>query len=688
MPNSRLASLGGYGVVLDVPNNPYASAAENYINSFVNDSTKLYGGVDKRGLEVVGVIRQNIEKNEKIIEQQKAVYKAIQKCLPQGKTMNDLLTERFMQHKAARGSVVKLYDKASKKNIQVSSEQLAQARKSVERRTNIFHKNFQKANDLMLKAVANYQNETLEETQAKIEQARKQASNLVTQGFIEAYQNMAKDEEYINSVIEELENVQATLTGKKDAIQVEFINDEEIKITGIEGTQKAQLENQIKRLASLIRDLKKNGGYKSKRNKSGSANIKNLRYAGGNINYTGSNGEVDENKKRLYEIQQLINKEIMETLLSFYPKLTDRKRRQASRIATEIAEKVQVAVEGGQAKTISLPTPYYGTRESSEGVCLEYVASNPEWVLSEAPGTLADKLLKDGDFITSVKFTHTGKDKSRQILTNPGEKMKKNELTEKVSDMGALLRSIEENAQGLENAANSAATAMKEGRIDSIIDLAGTEYYIAFSDKFYNPKSISDVAVSGGSLYSNLTSLDSGFIPGTKINNKVLYLLLLNLANVAWYYQHDSDNTREKVKQTIQNLIMQNFFAMSFGPENLMSAYGIDKTNVLYVHNITGSIIPAYTTLETINRYLEMFMEGNGSQLSNRSPIKVSIDYSNQRTGMDLWQESLQKYPAEKGDPNKDARWQYVASWVAQDTGMKITFDLFAFDALYKGFYS
>lgn len=207
MPNSRLASLRGYGVVLDVPNNPYASAAENYINSFTNDSTKLYGGVDKRGLEVVGVIRQNIEKNEKIIEQQKAVYKAIQKCLPQGKTMSDLLTERFGQNKSARGSAVKLYDKASKKGVQVDAEQLAKARKQVERRTNIFHKNFQKANDLMLKAIANYKNETLEETKAKIEQARKQASNLVTQGFIEAYQNMAKDEEYINAVVAELENV-------------------------------------------------------------------------------------------------------------------------------------------------------------------------------------------------------------------------------------------------------------------------------------------------------------------------------------------------------------------------------------------------------------------------------------------------------------------------------------------------
>lgn len=316
------------------------------------------------------------------------------------------------------------------------------------------------------------------------------------------------------------------------------------------------MENQIKRLTSLLRDLKKNGGYKTKRNKSGSTSITNLRYAASNINYTGSNGEIDENKKRLYEIQQLINKEILETLYSFYPKLTDRKRRQAGQIATEIAGKLQAAIDGGKTETISLPAPYYGTRESLEGVCLEYVASNPEWVLAESSGSSMEKLLKGGNSISSVKFTHTGKDQTRQILTNPGEKMKKNELSTKVSEMGMLLQSIEANAQGLEDTAKSAATAMKEGRLDSIMDLVGTEYYIAFSDKFYNPKSISDVSVSGGSLYSNLTSLDSGFIPGTKINNKVLYLLLLNLANVAWYYQHDSNNTREKVKQTIQNLIM------------------------------------------------------------------------------------------------------------------------------------
>lgn len=688
MPNSRLASLGGYGVVLDVPDNPYASAAENYINSFVNSSTKLYGGFDERGRYTVGVIVQNIAKNEKIIEQQKAIYKAIEKTLPTGMTMSDLLSGKYVQNRQARSNSMKLYNKASTKDIKATSEQLSQARKRVERRTNIFHKNFQKANDLMRKAVANYGTEPLEETKAKVDAARKQASTLIAQGFIEAYQSRMDNQVYIQAVIDDLTQIQNTLTGRKDTIEVSW-EGEQVVITGIEDSESSKkLANKLTQLRSLIKDLEANGGYKTKRNKSEKADITKLRFKAEDIKYIKPNGAIDENQERLYKIQQILNTELPEILLSFFPNPTTRQRRQASRITTEMGGKVQVSVQGG-ANKVSLPAPSYGTREQWEGDCLEYVVSNPAWIWEEAPMSTKEKCFRNTQSLSGVRFIHTGKDKERLILKKYNGKMEKNQLSEKVSDMGTLLQEIEENTQKMAYAAKGAATAMEKGRIDSFLDLEGTKYYIAFSDKFYNPKSIARTSITDGSIYTNLTSIDSGFIPGSKINNKVLYLLLLNLANVAWYYQHDSDNTREKVKQTIQQLLMQNFLSLSFGPENLMSAYDIDKKDVLYVHHISGSIIPVYTTLEVINRYLTKFIEGQGDQLANRSPIKVNIEYSTSRTGMDLWKESLEQYPGEKGnDPNKDARWQYVASWVAKDTSIELKYNLIAFDALYQGFYS
>lgn len=70
------------------------------------------------------------------------MYKAIEKTLPTGMTMSDLLAGKYVQNRQARSNSMKLYNKASTKDIKATSEQLSQARKRVERRTNIFHKNF------------------------------------------------------------------------------------------------------------------------------------------------------------------------------------------------------------------------------------------------------------------------------------------------------------------------------------------------------------------------------------------------------------------------------------------------------------------------------------------------------------------------------------------------------------------
>lgn len=701
MPNSRLASLGGYGVVLNVPNNPYASAAENYINSFINSSTKLYGGFDERGRYTVGVIVQNIAKNEKIIEQQKAVYKAIEKTLPTGMTMSDLLAGKYVQNRQARSNSMKLYNKASTKDIKATSEQLSQARKRVERRTNIFHKNFQKAIDILLEAVKGYQEGIThkEDVVKSIEEAKKKATTLITEGFIDAYKNIIADGTYFSEIMNLLTRIQNTKTGIKEAFQVRETSEGfEITTQGLkpETIDKfSQISRVLYELTRLDRKLQEEGGYKTKRDKSGSTSINRLRYLSHNINYLNADGTTNKTKELLFQIQQKIKQLedlTLQTVGLTRATATKRQRRQMGHTVAENIANIELHIKGNsEKKLLSVATMSPEKRESVEGEAIEYLVDHRYWTLSKAPKGTAYKALRTGQAETFAIATATGKDPKRTILKYTNRKVGKGALTKQISDIGSILKSIEENAQKMADAATVAgeATEKVQSRIDSITDLAKTKYYIAFSDKFYNPSTISSAAISGGSIYTNLTSIDSSFIPGSKINNKVLYLLLLNLANVAWYYQHDSDNTREKIRQSIQQLIMQNFLSLSFGPENLMEGYKIDKKDVLYVHHITGAIIPVYTTLEVINRYLTKFVEGQGDQLSNRSPIKVNIKYSDGHTGMGLWKESLEKFPGEKGnDPNKDARWQYVASWVAKDTSIELKYNLIAFDALYQGFYS
>ena len=162
---------------------------------------------------------------------------------------------------------------------------------------------------------------------------------------------------------------------------------------------------------------------------------------------------------------------------------------------------------------------------------------------------------------------------------------------------------------------------------------------------------------------------------------QALYLLLLNLSNVASFY---SETRREKAKKVIQNLLSQNFFALAFDPSNAEFDVDLSAKDTLYISNFSGQMVPLYTVLETINNYMQQILDGNENLAKN--PVKANIQYANMAMSPEaMYKDSLHAIPYHSG---VDARWRYVASQVAAQTKTQVDFDIMAFGNMYASLFN
>lgn len=314
---------------------------------------------------------------------------------------------------------------------------------------------------------------------------------------------------------------------------------------------------------------------------------------------------------------------------------------------------------------------------------------------------IVQEVLQNGHYRYNLTVENVGADNNRSIIQDaiPGGA---NSIETRIEELGALSESLinesyltythrdkktglTETKRFIENERNQ--IKKQQGKIDTVLHIsAGQESYnIAFSDKLYNIKNMREYGIMQGDLLTNLISLDSG---QGKLDNRVLYLLLLNLSSLAAFYAAGDDN-RSKAEWIVKALLSQNFFAAAFDPSNINydgNISGMNSRNTLYIANFTGQLVPLYSILTTINNYMNLLLE---DKKLNDSPLKITIDWAEMGgDGEGMYQEAYDTYPPKtNNDISKTARWHYVAQQVAKNTKLDMAFNMIAFNALYMGFY-
>lgn len=319
--------------------------------------------------------------------------------------------------------------------------------------------------------------------------------------------------------------------------------------------------------------------------------------------------------------------------------------------------------------------------------------------INKNPG-IVQEVLQNGHYRYNLTVENVGADNNRSIIQDaiPGGA---NSIETRIEELGALSESLinepyltythhdkktglTETKRFIENERNQ--IKKQQGKIDTVLHIsAGQESYnIAFSDKLYNIKNMREYGIMQGDLLTNLISLDSG---KGKLDNRVLYLLLLNLSSLAAFYA--AGDNRSKAEWIVKALLSQNFFAAVFDPSNINydgNISGMNSRNTLYIANFTGQLVPLYSILTTINNYMNLLLE---DKKLNDSPLKITIDWAEMGSdGEGMYQEAYDTYPPKtNNDISKTARWHYVAQQVAKNTKLDMTFNMIAFNALYMGFY-
>lgn len=319
--------------------------------------------------------------------------------------------------------------------------------------------------------------------------------------------------------------------------------------------------------------------------------------------------------------------------------------------------------------------------------------------INKNPG-IVQEVLQNGHYRYNLTVENVGADNNRSIIQDaiPGGA---NSIETRIEELGALSESLinepyltythhdkktglTETKRFIEN--ERSQIKKQQGKIDTVLHIsAGQESYnIAFSDKLYNIKNMREYGIMQGDLLTNLISLDSG---KGKLDNRVLYLLLLNLSSLAAFYA--AGDNRSKAEWIVKALLSQNFFAAAFDPSNINydgNISGMNSRNTLYIANFTGQLVPLYSILTTINNYMNLLLE---DKKLNDSPLKITIDWAEMGSdGEGMYQEAYDTYPPKtNNDISKTARWHYVAQQVAKNTKLDMTFNMIAFNALYMGFY-
>lgn len=207
-----------------------------------------------------------------------------------------------------------------------------------------------------------------------------------------------------------------------------------------------------------------------------------------------------------------------------------------------------------------------------------------------------------------------------------------------------------------------------QDKIDDYILLGDKEknnfpYAIAFSDKLYHPfednSHLANIGLDNGTLSTNLNSFLNGPL-GRAINENMAFSLL-NTSKASAYSNYMLD-----LSSYISQILNAYILDLTMDPLNfvqqLQQQYGFSG-EVLYMYKFGGFNIPVFEALQQIYNKMEAFE-------LQKQLIKTLIiaDTSNP---IQIYTSALVNNPEDQ-----TARWNYVANYIASNTGVKVIADL------------
>ncbi len=677
----RLESLGGFGVVLNIPGNRYMAGAESYLSDFITASEGSYSN------KIRDVLAQNIQTNQSIIDTQKSIWQKIEQDLAaQGMTLENLLQQKV----SSKNSNV--YTEKSLKQEFADIANLADMQKKINSKLSTQIQETESSYRNVLRKISGivgtYDKTNLPEIIEQLKSLEGSFTSELEDTYYKRLIALTQTDGVSETLIAKLQQMDLAINGRQLTLKEEngqyVFDDPQNFLKG-----NAALSQELTLLVSQMMNARKSlQGTVSRRQKTqinkGMATAKDFdpsRYLATSPAQlarmkSDNGGKNDQIKAYVSAYHKLIT-----ALENEYKRqLAKNGEENKNSFAYQSIQKSVAALAKGKSTTLSLATNQNFYSLSGEAFELlgadmaETIGKNVVPTEEEAIETLNNKHPK------RLYTIHTGNQANRSVIKTAGAILPGSIQTQ-ISQLGNITKSLIDDVQYYKHpgdADRKAQIAQVMGKIDSIMGVKGSKYKIAFSDKLYNLSNAKNYSIAQGNLLSNFISLDNG---SSSMNNQALYLLLLNLSNIASFY---SETKREKAKKVIQNLLSQNFFALAFDPSNAEFNVDLSAKDTLYISNFSGQMVPLYTVLETINNYMQQILDGNENLAKN--PVKANIQYANMPMSPEaMYKDSLHAIPYHSG---VDARWRYVASQVAAQTKTQVEFDIMVFGNMYASLFN
>lgn len=680
----RLESLGGFGVVLNIPGNRYMAGAESYLSDFIKVSEGSYSN------KIRDILAQNIQINQSIIDTQKSIWQKIEQDLAaQGMTLESLLQQKIS---SKNGNV---YTEKSLRQEFSDINNLADMQKKINSKLSTQIQETESSYRNVLRKISGivgtYNKTNLPEIIEQLKSLEGSFTNELEDTYYKRLIALTQTDEVSETLIAKLQQMDLAINGRQLALKEEngqyVFDDPQNFLKG-----KTELSRELTSLVSQMMNARKSlQGTVSRRQKTkinkGTATATDFdpsRYLATSPAQlarmkSDNGGKNDQIKAYVSAYHKLID-----ALENEYKRqLAKNGEENKNSFAYQSIQKSVAALAKGKSTTLSLATNqnFY----SLSGEAFELLGADIADTIGKNVVPTKEEAIKtaNGKHPKRLYTIHTGDKKNRSVIKTAGAILPGSIQTQ-INQMGDITKSLIDDVQYYKHPGDTnrkAQIAQVMGKIDSIVGVKGGKYKIAFSDKLYNLSNAKNYSITQGNLLSNFISLNNG---PASMNNQALYLLLLNLSNVAAFYSKDGETKREKAKKVIQSLLSQNFFALAFDPSNAEFDVDLSAKDTLYISNFSGQMVPLYTVLETINNYMQQILDGKENLAKN--PVKANIQYANMTTSPEaLYKDSLHAIPYHSG---VDARWRYVASQVAAQTKTQVDFDIMAFGNMYASLFS
>lgn len=207
-------------------------------------------------------------------------------------------------------------------------------------------------------------------------------------------------------------------------------------------------------------------------------------------------------------------------------------------------------------------------------------------------------------------------------------------------------------------------------------DPTKAKFTLAFSDKLqYGADNISLVGSKHTeSLTSSLlNSLD--LIGKLAIPQETFLFSALNSSPVSAF---GSYGAQEKIAATLEKLLTSLVFELAYNPDNFTAQLGVLHQNLnfssnktLYLHRSGPKVIPSFQILESTLKSIESLE----LQSETLQPINVNIFYES-RSASEFWDDQRAKEYGGMPPEEKRAEWNFVASQVADSIYLQVLMNL------------